>query len=83
MILRRNLLTAAAAAVALCTGLTSVHAADTAWPTKPVQVIVPAGAGGDTDFNARQMARFFQRHMMTGPLYSSSPASALHWPVML
>ena len=61
MILRRNLLTAAAAAAALCTGLTSVHAADTAWPTKPVQVIVPAGAGGDTDFNARQMARFFQK----------------------
>lgn len=61
MTLRRNLLSAAAAAVALCTGLTSVHAADIAWPTKPVQVIVPAGAGGDTDFNARQMARFFQK----------------------
>lgn len=61
MTLRRNLLSAAAAAVALCAGLSSVHAADTAWPTKPVQVIVPAGAGGDTDFNARQMARFFQK----------------------
>lgn len=59
MTLRRNLLAVAAAAVALCTGLSSVQAAD--WPTKPVQVIVPAGAGGDTDFNARQMARFFQK----------------------
>lgn len=36
-------------------------AADVAWPTKPVQVIVPAGAGGDTDFNARQMARYFEK----------------------
>ena len=31
------------------------------WPTRPVQVIVPAGAGGDTDFNARQMARYFEK----------------------
>ncbi|WP_305073409.1 Bug family tripartite tricarboxylate transporter substrate binding protein [Propionivibrio sp.] len=34
---------------------------DVKWPTKPVQVIVPAGAGGDTDFNARQVARFFEK----------------------
>lgn len=31
------------------------------WPTKPVQVIVPAGAGGDTDFNARTMAKYFEK----------------------
>lgn len=31
------------------------------WPTKPVQVIVPAGAGGDTDFNARTIARYFEK----------------------
>ncbi len=36
-------------------------AAQTPWPTRPVQVIVPAGAGGDTDFNARQMARYFEK----------------------
>lgn len=34
---------------------------DVKWPTKPVQIIVPAGAGGDTDFNARAMARFFEK----------------------
>lgn len=33
----------------------------TRWPTKPVQVIVPAGAGGDTDFNARTMAKYFEK----------------------
>lgn len=31
------------------------------WPSKPVQVIVPAGAGGDTDFNARTMAKYFEK----------------------
>lgn len=34
---------------------------DVKWPTRPVQVIVPAGAGGDTDFNARQVARYFEK----------------------
>jgi tripartite-type tricarboxylate transporter receptor subunit TctC len=52
-------LTLAAAALAFTT--TAMAAGDVKWPTKPVQVIVPAGAGGDTDFNARQMARFFEK----------------------
>ncbi len=52
-------LTLMAAAVAVSTG--AFAQADVKWPTKPVQVIVPAGAGGDTDFNARQMARYFEK----------------------
>ena len=48
-----------AAAVAASTG--AFAQADVKWPTKPVQVIVPAGAGGDTDFNARQVARYFEK----------------------
>lgn len=56
---KRVTFTLVAAAVAVST---SVFAqADVKWPTKPVQVIVPAGAGGDTDFNARQMARYFEK----------------------
>ena len=51
--------TLVAAAVAISTG--ALAQADVKWPTKPVQVIVPAGAGGDTDFNARQMARYFEK----------------------
>ena len=47
-------------AAALTVTSASFAADDTKWPTKPVQVIVPAGAGGDTDFNARTMARFFE-----------------------
>jgi len=29
------------------------------WPTRPVQVVVIANPGGDTDFNARMMAKHF------------------------
>ena len=52
-------LTLIAAALTLSTA--SLAADATKWPTRPVQVIVPAGAGGDTDFNARQMARIFEK----------------------
>lgn len=33
------------------------------WPTKPVQVIVPAGAGGDTDFNARTVSKYLEKEL--------------------
>ena len=46
-------------AAALAATSVAFAADEVKWPTKPVQVIVPAGAGGDTDFNARQMALFF------------------------
>lgn len=59
MTFRRIFLAAAVAAVTLSVGITAAVAAE--WPTRPVQVIVPAGAGGDTDFNARTMARFFEK----------------------
>jgi tripartite-type tricarboxylate transporter receptor subunit TctC len=36
-------------------------AAETKWPTRPVQVVVIANAGGDTDFNARTMAKYFTK----------------------
>ncbi len=33
------------------------------WPAKPVQIIVPYGAGGDTDFNARTMAKYLEKEL--------------------
>lgn len=30
------------------------------WPTKSIQMIVPMGAGGDTDFNARTYAKYLE-----------------------
>lgn len=44
-------------------GAISAHsvaiADDVKWPTRPVQVVVIANPGGDTDFNARMMAKYF------------------------
>lgn len=34
---------------------------ETAWPTKTVEVLVTASAGGDTDFNARTFAKYFEK----------------------
>jgi len=38
-------------------------AADAAykWPVKNIEIVVPASAGGDTDFNARAMAKYFTK----------------------
>ncbi|WHH57622.1 tripartite tricarboxylate transporter substrate binding protein [Petroclostridium sp. X23] len=33
------------------------------YPTKPIQVIVPAGAGGDTDFNARILGKALEKEI--------------------
>ena len=36
---------------------------ETDWPTKPIQMIVPFDAGGDTDFNARQYAKYLEEEL--------------------
>jgi tripartite-type tricarboxylate transporter receptor subunit TctC len=54
--------TLCASLLSACMTLTagSTFAADAVnWPTRPVQVVVIANAGGDTDFNARMMAKYF------------------------
>ena len=30
------------------------------WPTRPIQVVVPFEAGGDTDFNARVLSKYLE-----------------------
>lgn len=35
------------------------------WPKKNIQIIVPFGAGGDTDFNARTYAQFLTKELGT------------------
>ena len=37
--------------------------ADIAWPEKPITVIIPAGAGGDTDLNFRLFAKYLQEEL--------------------
>lgn len=58
--IRTSLLSAAIGVVAL-TANSIAFAADTKWPTRPVQVVVIANPGGDTDFNARMMAKYFSK----------------------
>ena len=36
----------------LATAVSGAFAAETEWPTRPVQVVVIANAGGDTDFKS-------------------------------
>ncbi|MGI6028387.1 MAG: tripartite tricarboxylate transporter substrate binding protein [Candidatus Heteroscillospira sp.] len=42
---------------------TAPEAPTTDWPTKPITVIVPAGAGGDTDLNFRIFAKYLQEEL--------------------
>jgi len=57
----RAFLGIAAAATAIAFALPS-YAAD-AYPSKPIQVIVPVGAGGDTDANARLFGKFLEKEL--------------------
>ncbi len=51
---------AAAPAETKAAETTAAAPAEVNWPTKPITVIVPAGAGGDTDLNTRVFCKYFQ-----------------------
>ncbi|WKC35531.1 tripartite tricarboxylate transporter substrate binding protein [Ectopseudomonas chengduensis] len=55
---RASLLSALVGMGALATHY-ATFADEVKWPTRPVQVVVIANPGGDTDFNARMMAKYF------------------------
>jgi tripartite-type tricarboxylate transporter receptor subunit TctC len=52
-----------AAAVSLAAAAAPASAAETAYPTKPVRIIVPFGAGGGTDIQGRLLSKKFQESM--------------------
>lgn len=56
---KKMLVRTLATAIVTATAGTAFAADATDWPKRPVQVVVPANAGGDTDFNARTMAKYF------------------------
>lgn len=58
---RRSLLAAAAAALAL--GATALPAAAQNYPTRPITLIVPWGAGGGTDATARIIASLMEKDL--------------------
>ena len=55
---RASLLSALVGVGALVTHA-ATFADEVKWPTRPIQVVVIANPGGDTDFNARTMAKYF------------------------
>ncbi|WP_316975568.1 tripartite tricarboxylate transporter substrate binding protein [Shumkonia mesophila] len=59
--MKKSLSVSLLASVLSVAAASAMSADATAWPAKTVQVIVPAGAGGDTDFNARTMAKYFEK----------------------
>ncbi|MBX9812195.1 MAG: tripartite tricarboxylate transporter substrate binding protein [Burkholderiales bacterium] len=65
--------TAASMVVALC--LTGGAAAQN-WPTKPVRVIVPFGAGGGTDIQGRLLAKKFYESMGQTFVVDNRPGAA-------
>lgn len=42
---------------------TSQETGDTAWPEKNITIVVPFGAGGDSDFNARILAEYLSEEL--------------------
>ncbi|WP_400194903.1 tripartite tricarboxylate transporter substrate binding protein [Lysinibacillus telephonicus] len=45
------------------------------YPTKPIEVVVPAGAGGDTDLNTRTLAKYLEKELGTSIVVSNVTGS--------
>jgi tripartite-type tricarboxylate transporter receptor subunit TctC len=58
--MRRNMLVALLASLVVTAGVTTAMAAD--YPNKPIQLIVPYGAGGSTDVLARAISQVAPKH---------------------
>jgi tripartite-type tricarboxylate transporter receptor subunit TctC len=58
--MRRNMLVALLAGLVVTAGVTTAMAAD--YPNKPIQLIVPYGAGGSTDVLARAISQVAPKH---------------------
>ncbi len=56
----RAVLKSALLAVSLCFVATLSGTAYAEWPERPIQIVVPYKAGGDSDFNARVYAKYLQ-----------------------
>lgn len=55
-------------------GTQAAHAAD-AWPSKPIQIIVPFGPGGTTDLLARLVAEGISRELQQAVIVQNKPGA--------
>ena len=46
------------------------------WPNKPVEVVLHASAGGDTDFNARTFGEFFEKETKKPLVVTNMPGAS-------
>ncbi|QMI36610.1 tripartite tricarboxylate transporter substrate binding protein [Escherichia fergusonii] len=63
------------ASLITCSLSFSAYAA-TDWPTKPVEFVITASAGGDTDMNARLLAKYFKEVAGVPLVITNMPGSA-------
>lgn len=78
--MKRNVLAISLAAVMTAGTLTACSGGSSAgssakgeWPSKAVQVVVTASAGGDTDFNARTFATYFEKYTGQPMVITNTP----------
>lgn len=45
------------------------------YPSKPIEIVVPAGAGGDTDLNTRTLAKYLEKELGTSLVVSNVTGS--------
>ncbi|MFC0200395.1 tripartite tricarboxylate transporter substrate binding protein [Paracoccus rhizosphaerae] len=62
----------ALSAIAVCF-IGTAAMAQTDWPQRTINVIIGASPGGDTDFNARTMARYFEEITGVGMVITNMP----------
>jgi tripartite-type tricarboxylate transporter receptor subunit TctC len=55
---------------------TATAASEIKWPTKPIQVDVPASAGGDSDLNARMLAQLLSKELGVSVVISPMPGAS-------
>jgi tripartite-type tricarboxylate transporter receptor subunit TctC len=73
---RRSLVRVAGAAIAVGALLATSHAVAQAWPSKPVRIIVPFGAGGGTDIQGRLLGKKFADSMKQNFLVENRPGAS-------
>ncbi|MBF7096643.1 tripartite tricarboxylate transporter substrate binding protein [Alkalibacter mobilis] len=54
-------------------GASNDGSSESEWPNKTIEVVVTAGAGGDTDFNARTFATYFEKYTGQSMVVSNNP----------
>lgn len=60
---------------AFLTGITGISYASDTWPTRPVTLVVPFGAGGITDVTARTVAKLLQEELGQPVIVENRPGA--------